>query len=399
MPTELDYVNLNMKFFSRIGSPFDFDLPINTKREDDIPRIFGKRILVIRMLEQALAYALHNSVVYLTDNADKYNEFTNKVNEEKYGSDDEAFMVNDWKHFNKDIEGMKFDVVIGNPPYEGKGHPLYLQILEEVNKVSDRVIWLCPAQWTKNYKDSKYLKQVKFDTCKNLISHQTIKNPFQDAGLANEVGIYEFGKSDKYEDYETIRLERFKNPKLTKSIWNKFETYAHNLGEMTRVDLNKKKYVYASKIRGNVHNLGEMTRVDLNKKKYVYASKIRGHFHESKPCWDWTTLFGEEQRNTIYETKMKCHWHFWNFDTNKECKNFIASTETDILMFAHYISKINCNNNNQVLQIIPWFSDYTKKWTEPMIQKELGLTDEEVEYIHEEMKDFGWKAQPKKKKK
>ena len=34
-----------------------------------------------------------------------------------------------------------------------------------------------------------------------------------------------------------------------------------------------------------------------------------------------------------------------------------------------------------------------------MIQKELGLTDEEVEYIHEEMKDFGWKAQPKKKKK
>ena len=53
---------------------------------------------MIRMLEQALAYALNNSVVYLTDDEVKYDEFLNKVNEAKYGSDDEAFVVNDWKH-------------------------------------------------------------------------------------------------------------------------------------------------------------------------------------------------------------------------------------------------------------------------------------------------------------
>lgn len=261
----------------------------------------------------------------------------------------------------------KFDCNIGNPPYAGNGKPLYLRVLEQVKPMADETIWLCPSQWVKNYKDSAYIAEMKKTICKNLIEHENVGNPFSDACLGNEVTIFHFGKANRYEDYEDIRLERFANPALAKTIWNKFETYAHNLGEKTRVDLNKKKYVYASEVRGNVH--------------------------DSKPCWSWTTLFGKEQRNTIYETKMvECHWHFWNFDTNTECKNFIASTETDILMFALYIGKVHNKNNAVTLSLIPWFGDYTHEWTEDMIQKELGLTDEEVAYIHEEMKEFGWKT-------
>ena len=264
------------------------------------------------------------------------------------------------------MENKKFDCIIGNPPYAGIGKPLYLRILEQVKPTANEIIWLCPSQWVKNYKDSGYIAEIKNTTCKDLIEHKNVGNPFSDADLANEVTVFHFGNAEKYENYEDIRLERFAKPKLAKSIWHKFETYSHNLGEMTRVDLNKKKY--------------------------VYASVIRGHFHESQPCWDWTTLFGEEQRNTIYETKLACNWHFWNFNTNKECKNFIASTETDILMFALFIGKVHNKNNTVTLSLIPWFGDYTHEWTEDMIQKELGLTDEEVSYIHEEMKEFGWKT-------
>ena len=65
-------------------------------------------------------------------------------------------------------------------------------------------------------------------------------------------------------------------------------------------------------------------------------------------------------------------------------------------MFAYYITKLNNNCCPAYFELMPWFGDYTHEWTEDMIQKELGLTDEEVNYIHEEMKEFGWKAQPKK---
>jgi hypothetical protein len=268
---------------------------------------------------------------------------------------------------------MKFDLIIGNPPYEGKGNPLYLQILEKVNVNNNRVIWLCPSQWVKNYKDSNFLDNLKKNTCNNLVFHTFIGNPFDGALTANEVGIFVFGEGKK-ENYETIRMERFLNAKLAKSIWNKFNVWNEKFG-----------------------NIDDHNKIDLKKKYFVRAQWIRGNqdLKTNKPKWDWTTLFGTDQKNN-FSFKPNDLTNYWNFSTIEECKNFIASTETDILMFAHFISKINCNNNNQVLAMIPWLGDYTHEWTEAEIAKMLKLTKEEVDYIHQEMKNFGWKAKGNK---
>ncbi len=379
---ELDYTpDLNRKIINKVGVPGD-NLPDNLmqfmcKHYENDTIIIGKRILVIRMLDLAKQYAVKNTVTYFTDNKEKYDEFLKVINNgEKFGGDDSVEFVEDWKNIGELLKDMpKFDVVIGNPPYEGKGNPLYLQILEKVNTGKNTVVWICPTQWVKNYKDSNFLKNLKKNTCNNLISHTFIGNPFENASLANEVGIFVFGEGNK-ENYETIKMERFLNAKLAKSIWDKFNNWNKNFGSIDK------------------HN-----KIDLNKKYYVRAQWIRGNVHESKPCWDWTTLFGTDQRTNFSFKPVETNSSpvsYWNFSSTEECKNFVASTETDILMFAHYISKINNANNNQVLDIIPWFGDYTHEWTEDMIQKELGLTDEEVNYIHEEMKNFGWKAQPKK---
>lgn len=382
---ELDYTpELNRKIIHKAGVPGD-NLPDNLmqfmcKHYDNNNIIEGKRILVIRMLDLAKQYAVKNSVTYITDNPEKYDEFLKAINnEQKYGGDDSVELIEDWKNIGELLKDMpKFDVVIGNPPYEGKGNPLYLQILEKVNTGKNTVVWICPTQWVKNYKDSNFLKNLKKNTCNNLISHTFIGNPFENASLANEVGIFVFGEGNK-ENYETIKMERFLNAKLAKSIWDKFNNWNKNFGSIDK------------------HN-----KIDLNKKYYVRAQWIRGNVHESKPCWDWTTLFGTDQRTNFSFKPVETNSSpvsYWNFSSTEECKNFIASTETDILMFAHYISKINNANNNQVLDIIPWFGDYTHEWTEEAIAKELNLTQEEVNYIHEEMKEFGWKAAPKKKSK
>ena len=262
----------------------------------------------------------------------------------------------------------KFDVCIGNPPFEGNGNPLYLQILEKVNSFCNSIVWICPSQWIKKYKDNAYLIKIKTKTCKNLIAHYHINNPFNDATVANEIGIYVFGNANSYEDYEKIRYERYLNPILAKNIISKFEQYNDNLFNHNRID-NKFDF-------------------------YVNATEIRGNVHESKPRWDWTTLFGQEQR--INFTKAKKIYSFWNFKTIDECKNFIASTETDIFMFSIFVVKNHQKNPLCNYTLMPWFGDYTHKWTEEMIAQELGLTEDEVKYIHEEMKNFGWKAAPQK---
>ena len=372
---ELAYTpELNRKIIHKAGVPGD-NLPDNLmqfmcKHYDNNNIIEGKRILVIRMLDLAKQYAVKNRVTYITDNPEKYDEFLKAINnEQKYGGDDSVELIEDWKNIGELLKDMpKFDVVIGNPPYEGQGNPLYLQILEYCNKISKEIIWLCPSQWVKAYKDSNYLLNVKNNTCNNLIEHQHINNPFSDAGLANEVGIYHFGTSEKYESYEDLFFEKFGNKELTKSIINKFEHYI--------------------KIKNNLRNKNNV----FNNEKYcVNGARVRGHFGS----WDYTTLFGENQRlNFNINNKYANHWYF---NTIEECKNFVKTCETDICEYAYFICKRSQDCNNSYFYLIPWLGDYTHEWTEEAIAKELNLTQEEVDYIHEEMKNFGWKAAPKKK--
>ena len=282
---------------------------------------------------------------------------------------------NDFINKIKELKNMpKFDVCIGNPPFAGKGNPLYLRILEVCNEFSKNIVWICPTQWVKNYKDNAYLNNVKTNTCKNLIAHYHISNPFNDAIVANEIGIYIFGKAEQYEDYNEIRWERFNNIDLAKSICKKFESYKDNLKNHVITDNSEEKLGF-----------------------WVNNSRIRGNqdLHTNKPKWDWTTLFGKEQHSNFKFDK-NLRWNHWQFNSEVECKNFINTTETDICMFAYYITKLNNNCCPEYFELMPWFNDYTHEWTEEMIAKELGLSEDEVDYIHKEMKDFGWKAASKK---
>lgn len=376
---ELDYTpDLNRKIINKVGVPGD-NLPDNLmqfmcKHYENDTIIIGKRILVIRMLDLAKQYAVKNTVTYFTDNKEKYDEFLKVINNgEKFGGDDEVEFIEDWTKLGDIIENMpKFDIIIGNPPYAGKGTPLYLSILEQVKPLSKKVVWLCPSQWVKNYKDSPFIAKIKNETCADLIEHMNVGNPFEEAGLANEVAIFHFGKADKYEKYEDIRLERFAKPALAKHILSKLMKYNDNL---------------------NLHDFKKNDKTQTG--FWVNCSWLRGNVHEAKPCWDWTTLFSEENKTSFSFVKGQL-WHHWKFETKNECKNFVNSIDCDILMFAIFCGKVNTSITGNMLELVPWFGDYTHEWTEEMIQKELKLTDEEVEYIHEEMKNFGWKAQPKK---
>lgn len=115
--TEIDYdPTLDIKFIEKVGSPFNCDFPIlSTGRK--VQQVANKKILVIRMEGAAELYARNNSVTYITDNKAKYDKFLDTVNDEKYGSDDSAILFNDWKNIDKLMENKKFDIIIGNPPY------------------------------------------------------------------------------------------------------------------------------------------------------------------------------------------------------------------------------------------------------------------------------------------
>ena len=269
------------------------------------------------------------------------------------------------------IEGknMKFDLVIGNPPYTRGGkdtRPLYIEILSKIIENAKKTIWICPTQWVFGYN----IKGNVINDFKNkyfLSDYEHITNPFENTNMANLIGIYTFDNNPNKIDYEEIFYNQFSNPEMTKNILQKYKNYPKHLSDYNNIEHNYKFYVNAALIRGHIDQA-------TGKKK-----------------WDWTTLFGETQR-TVFDKKLKDRNVFWNMKTLKECKNFVTENEYDVMEFAQFMGK---SNSNIFLELTPWFDDYTVLRTENEIAKKLKLTKEEVEYIHQEMKNFGWKVKSK----
>lgn len=96
------------------------------------------RVLVMFSVEMAasLKYYGVKNVVIATD---VYDDFMRRFVEKYFG----------YKYITLDEikeKNMKFDVVLGNPPYSGKGNPLYLQFLNTAMDISSsKVVFLTPA--------------------------------------------------------------------------------------------------------------------------------------------------------------------------------------------------------------------------------------------------------------
>lgn len=340
--------------------------------------VSGKKILVVNDFQLALKLSQNNSVTYLTDDKEDYYDFlemVSPVNNVNFGMDDSVHLVDYKGDYTKDITGMKFDLIVGNPPYEGAGKPLYLQILAALIPFAKEVVWICPTQWTKAWKDIPYTAELKKTTLNCLIDHTNMQSPFEDASVWQDVAVYHFGVADKYESYEDLRYEKFSNVELAKSIISKLEQYDH-VSEHVHIG-NGDYCVACSYMRGNVDKESESFK------------------------WDWLTLMGEDWledytlRTTTDSGKSLV---YFLFNSEEEARNFRTSTETDIAMFALYVHKSNCMIKKRYFSLMPWLGDYTRSWNDDQIAAELGLTREEVDYIHEEMKNFGWKCEKKGKK-
>lgn len=260
-----------------------------------------------------------------------------------------------------------FDVTIMNPPYDGKGEPLYLQILDKAFENSTKTICICPSQWTYCVPTNKFYEKYKLKFKNSLTDYINAGNEFE-AGLGNNAAIYILDKNaNNCVDIEELKWTRFKNQKLTKSIYEKFIKYC------------------------NIHKSIVSSCKNEKGKYYVTLPKIRGHYYKGTYLWDWPTLLSEDAMKNFDRPK-DLSYKFWSFNTVKECENFVSYLNNDIILFLMYITKTDRNIHFIHIENIPMLNTFTHSWTTNELAKEFGFTKEELEYIIEEMKPFGWKT-------
>lgn len=348
---------------------------------------FNTIVLVIHDFLTACVMAQKNEVYYITDDIEKKNLFVRCViNNVNFGNDDKVELIDNWCEIDTLInekfgKNMKFDLVIGNPPYEGK-QKLYLKILIKLKKFSNNIIWLCPTNWIDWPVNCVVQNKKEINTCINFPCDFIFEDKiFKNDGIDDNVGIFHFNDNGKTKLNE-LYLRNYKNKTLVKSIIKKLEDFNCHLSDKMvnfggnaknkNIDLNSyvlgfNHYTTESKTSPNVSRYLISNKISINKNNDFEINKKNILIKKMKEI------------KIMFFVPFKTKEEVYNFE-NYICNSLIAKFAISILKREFILYPTNC-------YFVPFF-DFNEKWSDLKIKNKLNLTDQEYNYICKEMAKY-----------
>ena len=250
---------------------------------------------------------------------------------------------------------MKFDLIISNPPYKNN---LHLKILNEVKDLSDKICFIHPSTWLYDNKDMFNLFVETKENFKDRFAHfEVVENANELFGIGAFVPI----------------------------IISVFDKNNKDLLDIYDMDIHGGSNVYRSmkaKILDycKVSNVHDNTQKNKNKNKYEVGISVIAPggmdvmIQKTNECLH----IGSE---TKYENK-------FYFNTKQEAINFKDYLKTKMSRFCLSIYKLNQNLDNGELASVPYLPTYEHNWTDEMVAKEIGLSDEELRWAINYIPDY-----------
>jgi len=320
----------------------------------------------------------------------------------------------------QDIFKMKFDVIIGNPPYQledgGAGSsasPIYHKFVEQAKKLNPRYLsMIIPARWYSGGKGlDEFRKEMLNDKrMKYLVDYKETKEVF--SGLNIRGGICYFLWAKDYNGDCYVKNINADNNDYTKrpllegttnifirhnqaiSILDKIKEITPKLSFMSLVSSRKPfglatNYIQFSKEKTVTNNIklyrfGEAGYINsgsiLNNKAILDQFKII--VPKASPGGDDYphAVLGKPIISEPNSVCTETYIVIGAFENEKICKNVCSYIKTRFFRFLVILIKNTQDVPKRVYQFVP-MQDFNESWTDEKLYKKYDLTPDEIGFI------------------
>ena len=306
-----------------------------------------------------------------------------------------SFLEDDFNRHMRDVWKIeKFDIVIGNPPYNQMIDMLFVQ---KSYNISDITLFVHPSTWLLDEKG----KQKKFNYTKNLIANHLesielfngnklfgiqlfipctitylnknkLNNHIKCIDRINEVEIlyYDINQINKFSDIEIY-------PKLKEKIV-----------KLTKDNIDNHKIFNISTNRNNTTGkISKYSHLNTQNEYYINIAQIRGHVdlnsNKKMVLDDFYTIVTKDNK---VERSISNHM-FFKFSEKETSENFLKYIKTNFVRFCLAMYKNNSQLECGEMSLIPWL-DFTQEWSDEKLYEHFDISEEEIKFIEKHIPNY-----------
>lgn len=328
----------------------------------------------------------------------------------------------------EEIWSMRFDVIIGNPPYQfstgdttTQATPLYDKFVMLSKKLSPRfLIMITPSRWFSGGMGlDKYRKSMLSDkSIRKIVDYPNAKECFPDINISGGVSYFLWNRDNKGA-CEFTNVLNGKEITLIRDL-NEFETFVRYNEAISIVrkvlKFNERKlsevggcssqtpFGFLSTFKGSETPTSDDDCKILSSKGWGYVNnaevnKGRNLINRYKPMIsklscehagnpDKNGMYRVLSRMEILEPNEICNQSYLvitDFDNFEMAKNSYDYLRTKFVRFLILQTLTSINISTNSFKFVP-FQDFSKPWTDEELYEKYNLTQEEIDFIESMIK-------------
>lgn len=323
---------------------------------------------------------------------------------------------------------MKFDVIIGNPPYqlnvgvekENFAIPIYQKFIDQAKRLNPRFLcMIIPARWYTGGRGlDAFRKEMLNDRhLKVIVDYPDSKDCFQGVDIAG--GICYFLRDKAYEGdctFTSIQKQAHNTAVRALNEFDIFPRYNQALSVIHKVLAKHEKtlqetvsvqtpFGFITTFRGESKEFPGALRLKTSKEDcYVSIHEVTKNadiVYKYKPIFGAATCEhagtpGKDGRYKVFSSLeilppgVICTQSYFvgdSFDTELEAENFISYLKTKTVRFLVLQSLTSQHLARDKFGFVPQ-QDYTKAWTDEDLYEKYGFSEEEISFIEETIRDY-----------